>query len=117
MGSWRRLLHCRSRMVHLGEFEQLVLLALLHFSRGGYGMQVRETIDARTGRETSIGAGYATLDRLEAKGLVASKQVEEASGRPRRIFKATAEGKKALSGALDAIDRMRAGLAPLKGES
>lgn len=107
----------RDSETHLGEFEQLVLLALLHFDRGGNGMQVRETIEARAGRNSSIGAVYATLDRLEEKGLVTSKQLApdpDRGGRPRRIFKTSAEGRKAVLRALDTVERMVADLRPLK---
>ena len=45
----------------LGEFEQMVLLAVLHQDRAGYGMSIRQEIEARTGRDPSIGSVYATL--------------------------------------------------------
>jgi len=56
----------------LGDFEQLVMLALVRIGQGAYGMIVRREIEERTGREVSLGAIYATLDRLEGKGLVSS---------------------------------------------
>ena len=52
----------------LGEFEQLVLLALLRLGEEAYGMAVRREIETRASRDVSIGAVYATLDRLEEKG-------------------------------------------------
>ena len=64
----------------LGEFEQLVLIALLRLGDEAYGMAVRREIEARAGRDVSIGAVYATLDRLESKGLVRSR-LGEAIGR------------------------------------
>ena len=57
----------------LGEFEQLVLLALLRLGDEAYGMTVRREIEERAARDVSIGAVYATLDRLEEKGLVKSR--------------------------------------------
>jgi DNA-binding PadR family transcriptional regulator len=57
---------------YLGEFEHVVLLALLRLEDRAYGVTVRREIQARTNREVSIGAVYATLDRLQAKGYVKS---------------------------------------------
>ena len=57
---------------YLGEFEQLVMLALLRLGKVGYGMTVRRELEATSGRSVSIGAVYATLDRLEAKGYLSS---------------------------------------------
>ena len=62
-----------SRGEYLGEFEQLVLLALVRLGEGAYGLSVRKEIAERAGREVAIGAVYATLDRLEQKGLVVSE--------------------------------------------
>ncbi|HEV3200286.1 MAG TPA: helix-turn-helix transcriptional regulator, partial [Bryobacteraceae bacterium] len=56
----------------LGEFEHLVLLAVLRLGADAYGMRVRSEIAGRTGRDVTIGAVYATLDRLADKGLVSS---------------------------------------------
>ena len=58
---------------YLGEFEHIVMLALLRPGDRAYGVTVRQEIEARTGREASIGAVYATLDRLENKGYVKSQ--------------------------------------------
>jgi hypothetical protein len=65
----------------MGEFEQLVLLALLRLGNDAYGMQVREEIETRTGREVSYGAVYTTLDRLEQKGYVAHRLGEATAER------------------------------------
>lgn len=61
-----------SKRDYLGEFEHIVLLAVLRLGKEAYGVTVRQEIEARTGREVSIGAVYATLDRLEGKGYVQS---------------------------------------------
>jgi DNA-binding PadR family transcriptional regulator len=98
----------------LGAFEQLILLALIHLGRDAYGMTVRHEIERRTARSVSLGAVYATLDRLENKGLVSSRTgdpVAERQGRARRFFQIEEPGQRALQQALDAIDRMRADLA------
>ena len=57
----------------LGEFEQVVLLAILRLGDGAYGVNIREEIRARTGREPAPGALYTTLDRLEDRGLAVSR--------------------------------------------
>jgi DNA-binding PadR family transcriptional regulator len=80
----------------LGEFEQVILLAVLRLTDTAYGMEVRREIETRTGRETSIGAVYATLDRLESKALVRSRE-QVANDRPRKLYHVTAEGNRALA--------------------
>lgn len=83
----------------LGEFEQLILLAVARLGDDGYGMTIRREIESRTGRSVSIGAVYTTLDRLERKGLVASRVGEptpERGGRARRHFALLAPGARAL---------------------
>ena len=57
---------------HLGEFEQLIMLALLRLKADAYGMRVRREIQGRTDRSVAIGSVYATLERLERKGYVRS---------------------------------------------
>lgn len=97
----------------LGEFEQIVMLAILRLREEAYGMTVRREIEARTGRESAIGAVYATLDRLETKGLVRSRETEasaERGGRPRRIYELTAAGSKSLERTQRALASMMEGL-------
>ncbi len=100
---------------YLGEFEQLVLLALIRLGESAYGMLVRQEIEKRTGREVSIGAVYATLDRLESKGMVGSsygKPTRERGGRAKRMFVITAEGADALERSQRCLRQMLKGLAP-----
>lgn len=102
-----------SRGEYLGEFEQLVLLALVRLGEGAYGLSVRKEIAERAGREVAIGAVYATLDRLEQKGLVVSELGEptaERGGRAKRHFRLTGEGAKALKHAQRTMARMLEGL-------
>ena len=102
-----------SRGEYLGEFEQLVLLALVRLGDDGYGLAVRRELGERAGREVAIGAVYATLDRLEQKGLVSSKLGEptaERGGRAKRIFHLTGEGARALQRSQQAMGRMLEGL-------
>ena len=97
----------------LGEFEQLVLLALVHLGPDAYGATVRREIEARTGREVAISAVYTTLDRLEGKGFVHSRVGEptaERGGRRRRHFELQPAGARALKSAYEAFTGMTAGL-------
>jgi PadR family transcriptional regulator PadR len=94
-----------------GEFEQLVLLAVLRLGEGAYGMEVRREIESRTGRGSAIGAIYATLDRLETKSLLRSRDVPAPEGsRPRRQYQVTAQGERALHAAQTALASMWEGV-------
>jgi len=98
---------------HLGEFEQLVLLAVLRLDEQAYGVPIRQEIEKRAGREVTVGALYATLDRLEAKGYVRSRFGEptaERGGRSRRYFRVQPDGLEALAHAKRAFDRMWEGV-------
>ena len=97
----------------LGEFEQLVLLALIRLGEGAYGMAVRREIETRADRDVSIGAVYATLDRLEEKGLVKSRLGEASDargGRAKKCFSITAAGARALEKSQQAFRQMLEGL-------
>lgn len=80
----------------LGTFEEQVLLAVLRTAPDAYGMTVRREIEEVTGRALAVGAVYATLDRLEAKGLLACRRAE-VEGVSRRIFALTSGGARALA--------------------
>ncbi|MCL4855248.1 MAG: PadR family transcriptional regulator [Bryobacteraceae bacterium] len=98
---------------HLGEFEHIVLLALLRLEERAYGVTVRREIQGRIGCEVSIGAVYATLDRLQTKGYVNSYHGDptpDRGGRSKRFFRVTAEGMAALSRTHRALERMTEGL-------
>jgi len=102
----------------LGEFEQLLLLALLHLEEEGvdaHGVAIRRVIAERTGRTPSTGAVYTALDRLEAKGFVSSRLGEPTptrGGRPRRFYRLERQGAKALAGTLDTLQAMAKGRRP-----
>jgi PadR family transcriptional regulator, regulatory protein PadR len=84
---------------HLGEFEQIVLLAVLRLGENAYGVPVRREIEKRTQRSLTVGALYRTLDRLEDKGYVASwfsDPVPERGGRSKRYFRVEPLGVRAL---------------------
>jgi len=93
----------------LGAFEEQVMLAVLHARDDAYGMNVRRELESRTDREVAIGAVYATLDRLEQKGLIASTRVA-GDGGSRRVFSVTAAGTRALSETRAVRDRLWQGL-------
>ena len=96
---------------NLGAFEEQVMLAVLHARDDAYGMNVRREIETRTDREVAIGAVYATLDRLEQKGLIASTRVA-GDGRSRRVFSVTAAGTRALYETRMVRDRLWQGVDP-----
>ena len=108
-------LHDKTSDAPLGTFEEQVLLAVLRTGRtpdgsGAYGMAVRRELEAVTGREVAIGAVYATLDRLEAKGLVASERGEAAAGGSRRLFAVTPRGARALADSREMRERLWLGV-------
>jgi len=98
---------------YLGEFEHIIVLALLRLEDRAYGVRVRQEIEFRTKREVSIGAVYATLDRLESKGYVTSHlgdPTPERGGRSKRFFRVTAKGVKAVNRTQRALQTMNEGL-------
>ncbi|HTM26461.1 MAG TPA: helix-turn-helix transcriptional regulator [Vicinamibacterales bacterium] len=97
----------------LGEFEQLVLIAVVRLGDDAYGATVRREIEARARRRLSISAVYTTLDRLERKGLVRSRignPTPQRGGRRRKYFALQPLGARALRSAYTAFDAMTAGL-------
>jgi DNA-binding PadR family transcriptional regulator len=97
----------------LGEFEQLVLLAILHLGSDVYGVPIVEEIERRTGRAVARAAVYITLRRLEQKGLVESwmgAATEERGGKPRRYVNVTRYGVRSLHDSRKTIDQMWRGL-------
>lgn len=97
----------------LGEFEQLVLIALIRIGHEAYGVTICDDIAERSGRAVSLGAVYKTLDRLELKGLVASRIGEptaERGGRRKKHFKVLAAGQRALKQSMAALRRMTDGI-------
>lgn len=100
---------------HLGELEQLVLLALLRLGEEAYGISVRDEIGRRAGRDLTVGSIYKTLLRLEEKGFIAARQGEptpERGGRRKTHYSVLPPGERALQASLAAIRRMTRGLAP-----
>lgn len=96
----------------LGDFEQLVLLALLRLGDDAYGVPIREEIQERAGRVVSLGSVYKTLERLEVKGYVSSfvgEPTNERGGR-RKDFRLESHGRRVLLHSLAALRRMTSGL-------
>jgi len=102
----------------IGPFEQAVLLALIHLRKDAYGRAILNEIQVRLRRDVSAGAVYATLERLESKGLATSRLAPGTAirgGRARRYFVPTGAGVRALNEAKSASDSLFHGLAwPLK---
>jgi DNA-binding PadR family transcriptional regulator len=104
------------RRAYLGEFEQIVLLAVARLGARAYGMELCREIADCTGRRVSIGAMYATLDRLTSKNYLRARD-ETADGRPRRVFTLTRAGIDALHAANELHARMWAGVRLPKARS
>jgi DNA-binding PadR family transcriptional regulator len=104
--------------VVLGQFEQAVLVTLVHLRGEAYGRAILTEVQRRLARDVSAGAVYATLERLEAKGLASSTLAPGTAirgGRARRYFVPTPAGVRALNEAKSASDVLWHGLAwPLK---
>ena len=97
---------------HIGEFEQIVLLAVLRLGDDAYGAAIRQEIHARSGRDVSINAVYTTLDRLESKRLLTSWTGEpspQRGGRRRKHYALTPLGTAALRSAYRAVVSMADG--------
>jgi PadR family transcriptional regulator PadR len=93
----------------LGSFEEQVMLAVVRSSTEAYGMAVRRELERVTGRDVTIGAVYATLDRLEAKRFVRSTR---AAGASRRMFALTRSGAAALAETRAIRERLWKGIDP-----
>jgi PadR family transcriptional regulator PadR len=102
-----------ARREHLGELEQIVLLAILRHGDEAYGVPIRLDIERRTGRTLTVGALYRTLDRLEDKGYVTSAfsdPTPERGGRSKRYFKIKPLGMRTLRASREALTAMWDGL-------
>lgn len=98
-----------------GDFEQIVLLAVLRLGDAACAVPIRREIAARTRRKPARGAVYVTLDRLEEKGYVESwlgEPAAERGGRPRRYYRVRPAGVRALEQQWAALRRMWEGLEP-----
>lgn len=97
----------------LGEFEQIVMLAILRLDGDVYGVRIVDEIEARTGRTVSRAAVYVTLRRLERKGLLSARMSDPApgrGGRARRCVRVRPEGVRLLRASRRMMDGMWQGL-------
>jgi PadR family transcriptional regulator, regulatory protein PadR len=104
----------------LGEFEQLVLLAVMRLDGEAYAVPIRQEIESRTSRSVARGALYVTLDRLEEKGYLKSwlgDATAERGGRAKRFYEVRPAGVKALEHSWAALRSMWAGLEPKRREA
>jgi DNA-binding PadR family transcriptional regulator len=105
--------------LHVGEFEQLILFALLRLRDDAYGVTVRREIEARTGRDVSQGAVYTALNRLEERGFVSSRTADatpERGGRRRKYYALEPLGARALHRAYTEVQVMASGVVPRLAE-
>jgi DNA-binding PadR family transcriptional regulator len=102
----------------LGEFEQLILLAILRLGDSAYGVSIRQEIADHARRTVAPGALYTTLERLEAKSLITSTVGDPTpvrGGRSKRFYQVTKEGSTRLAAAQSAFQRMLQGLELIGG--
>ena len=93
----------------LGEFEEIVILAIAILNNEAYSVAIKDEIEARLARSVSMGALHTALNRLEDKGYLrsfAGEGTEERAGRPKRYFEITAMGKKAMIHAKETRDEL-----------
>jgi|SRR3954452_13576804 PadR family transcriptional regulator PadR len=97
------------RVSFLGEFELMVMLALMRVGDEAYGVPISQEIERQSRREVALGSVYSTLERLEKKGLVVStlgRPTAERGGKAKRYFHATPKG-------MDEVQKMREALTKL----
>ncbi len=102
-----------------GEFEQMVLLAVLRLGEEAFALAVLRELDRTVGRRVSRGALYKTLDRMETKGYVnwsVEATTPDRGGHPRRRFRVTPAGVAALRESRQALFRLWDGLDPVLGD-
>jgi PadR family transcriptional regulator len=103
----------------IGGLEQMVLLATLRLGDEAYAVSIRREIEARSGKHVARGALYTVLERLEEKGYLSSRlgaPTAARGGRPKRFYKVTPSGVRALKGSREAIVRLWQGLESVLGK-
>ena len=98
----------------LGDFEQLVLLALVRLGPDAYGLTIRQEIEERTSRTVSAGALYTALDRMEQRGLVTSRlgdPTPQRGGKRKRLYTLEPAGERALARVYESLRAMATGMA------
>jgi PadR family transcriptional regulator PadR len=107
------------KRAYLGEFELMILLALIRLGDDAYGVPISKELLQVTGREVALGSVYAALDRLERKQLVTSTlgdPTPERGGRAKRYFRVTRKGLREAETTRTALTNLWRGLPRLKGE-
>ncbi len=97
----------------IGDFEQLILFALIRLGADAYGVTIRSQIEARTGRAVSPGALYTALDRLEKRGLVTSRlgdPTPQRGGKRKRLYTLQPAGERALARVYESMRLMATGV-------
>jgi PadR family transcriptional regulator PadR len=103
----------------LGEFELMILLAVVHLGDQAYGVPISRELERNRGRDVSVGSVYSALERMESKGLVASTvgdPTPERGGKAKRYFRVTREGMRQVQATRRVLTRLWQGLPELKGE-
>jgi DNA-binding PadR family transcriptional regulator len=104
---------------YLGEFELMILLTVIHLGDEAYGVPISRELEAHRGRDVAVGSVYATLERLEGKGLIASSlgdPTPERGGKAKRYFRVTREGLRQVHNTRRVLKQMWRTLPELKGE-
>ncbi|MGA2538970.1 MAG: PadR family transcriptional regulator [Terracidiphilus sp.] len=104
---------------YLGEFELMILLAVIHLGDGAYGVPISRELERHRGRDVSVGSVYAALERLESKNLVASTlgdPTPERGGKAKRYFRVTKEGLRQVHETRRVLIKLWQGLPDPKGE-
>jgi|SRR5450759_362228 PadR family transcriptional regulator PadR len=102
----------------LGNFELMVLLAILRLREDAYGVPIARELATSCGRDVLLGSVYAALDRLTAKGLVSSRvgdPTPERGGRGKKYFKVTAKGLREIREAQSTLIKLWRGVPELRG--
>jgi PadR family transcriptional regulator PadR len=103
---------------YLGSFELMVILALIRLGEDAYGVPISREIERRSGREVALGSVYATLERLEEKGLVTSElgdPTPERGGRAKKYFRVTTNGLREVRVTQQALKKLWHRLPQLEG--
>jgi PadR family transcriptional regulator, regulatory protein PadR len=118
-GNFFAIVELMTERSYLGEFELMILLAVIQLGEEAYGVPISRELEALRERDVSVGSVYAALERLEAKGLVASTlgdPTPERGGKAKRYFRVTREGLRQVQETRRVLSKMWRTLPELKGE-
>src|SRR3954453_3669911 len=104
---------------YLGNFDLMLLLALLRLGEDAYGVTIASELEEQTGRGVVVASVYATLDRLQERGLgtsIVGESTPERGGRAKRYFRITASGLREVRDARRALVSLWKGLPEFRGE-